>query len=114
MRTLLVIDDFQPLFSHYAPYDLLKDVCTFSFEPGVYGSVAPAPLAFSKHRSHLCPESFILVLTQTATVVLIGALRYLQESDDQAEGQPCRLPQSLAEPELAPVRDQSRVPPDCF
>ena len=82
VRTLLVIDDFQPLFSHYAPYDLLGDVCTFSFEPGVYGSVAPAPLAFSKHRSHLCPESFILVLTQTATVVLIGALRYLQESDD--------------------------------
>ena len=43
MRTPLVIDDFQPLFSHYAPYDLLGDVCTLSFEPGMHGLVAPAP-----------------------------------------------------------------------
>ena len=81
-----------------------------------HGAVAPHAVALTEGAHD--PGPYVGVAAAAArepgALVLIGALRYPQETGDRAEGQACLPPQSLAELALAPVRDRSRVPPARF
>lgn len=98
------------LLAHQAPHDLLRDPDAAAPQLGVHAAAAVAAAARLEGRPHLGPQRGVAVASEPGAVVLIGAPRYPQETDDRAEGQAGRQPQSLPELALAPVRDRTRLP----
>ncbi len=106
----------QPLLAHHAAHPLLARHDPGPAHPGVHGSVAAGAVLRIEQLPDQGPYVGIAVASagEPGALVLIGALRYPQETGDLAEGQACLPPQSLAGLALAPVRDRSRVPPARF
>ena len=88
-------DEHLPI-AHDAAHHLLRDLHPTSFEHRPDAPIAEGAIAGLEQGSHLFPKICVLVGAQARAVVLIGALRYLQETYDRSEGQACRQPQSLA------------------
>ena len=112
----LVVDDLEALLAHHAGHALLAGPDALAAQARPDGAVPPAPRALAEDAHHAVAYVGVAVARRgdAGPPVLIGALRYPQETCDRAEGQGGRPPQSLAELALAPVRDRSRVPPFRF
>ena len=112
----LVVDDLEALLAHHAGHALLAGADALAAQARPDGAVPPAPRALAEDAHHAVAYVGVAVARRgdAGPPVLIGALRYPQETCDRAEGQGGRPPQSLAELALAPVRDRSRVPPFRF
>ena len=112
----LVVDDLEALLAHHAGHALLAGADALAAQARPDGAVPPAPRALAEDAHHAVAYVGVAVARRgdAGPPVLIGALRYPQETCDRAEGQGGRQPQSLAELALAPVRDRSRVPPFRF
>ena len=108
------VDDLEALLAHHAPHALLAAADPAAAQARPHRAVAPGAAPLGEGRGDRAADVGVAVGPEAGPVVLIGALRYPQESGDRAEGQAGRPPQSLAELALAPVRDRSRVPASRF